>query len=85
MCAEIRELQETVEKLREIVNRNSQNSSQPPPKIAPTNNQPKNQPDPRANEGDNRVIGDIIECWSMKWTKWACTSPSVVRDVERYC
>jgi hypothetical protein len=33
LCAEVKQLRETVEQLQEIANRNSQNSSQPPSQV----------------------------------------------------
>jgi hypothetical protein len=59
--AEVKQLRETVEQLQEIVNRNSQNSSQPPhPKTDLIRNQPRNHRGHRANAADNRGIEGII-------------------------
>jgi transposase len=64
MCAEIRELQETVEKLREIVNRNSQNSSQDRPDQQPAK-EPTGPPRKRGGQpghrGHHRVLVDEVD------------------------
>ena len=44
MAAEIKQLKETVEKLQEIVKRNSQNSSQPPSQDRPEQKPVKEKP-----------------------------------------
>ena len=83
VLTEVKQLRETVEQLQEIVNRNSQNSSQPHPKIVPSRNQPRNRPGHRANAADNRAIVVIIEHWSMRLMEWWSTNQPVVQGVER--
>ncbi|HEX3054064.1 MAG TPA: DUF6444 domain-containing protein [Aggregatilineaceae bacterium] len=85
MAAEIKQLKETVEKLQEMVKRNSQNSSQPPSQDRPDQKPVKENPASRASEGDNRVTRAIIGCWSLSRMRSSCTNRSAARGVGRCC
>jgi len=65
LVAEVRELREMVEQLREVINRNSQNSSQPPsqdrPDQKPTR-EPSGRPRKRGGQpGHHRVLVDEVD------------------------
>jgi transposase len=68
LCAEVKQLRETVEQLQEIANRNSQNSSQPPSQDRP-DQQPTKEPSgpPRkrggqpGHRGHHRVLVDEVD------------------------
>jgi transposase len=68
LCAEVKQLRDSVEKLREIVKRNSQNSSQPPSQDRP-DQQPAKEPSgpPRkrggqpGHQGCSRTLVDVVD------------------------
>ncbi len=68
LCAEIKQLRETVEQLQEIVNRNSQNSSQPPSQDRPDQRaakEPSGPPRKRGGQpgyrGHHRALVDEVD------------------------
>jgi transposase len=68
LAAEVKQLRETVEQLQEIVNRNSQNSSQPPSQDRPDQKpakEPSGPPRKRGGQpghrGHHRALGDEVD------------------------
>jgi transposase len=68
LCAEVKQLRETVEQLQESVNRNSQNSSQPPSQDRPEQKpvkEPSGPPRKRGGQpghrGHRRVLVDDVD------------------------
>jgi transposase len=68
LVAEVKQLRETVEQLQEIVNRNSQNSSQPPSQDQPEQKpakEPSGPPRKRGGQpghrGHHRVLADEVD------------------------